>query len=97
MEARYFYQTALILYEKNDKEYTSKSAEWYLGLAQLCKPETFEYGDYSTSFVAHYNNEETKEAKEEVYKALMKIVGKLILIFRNLWTFVRGQPPIDQR
>ena len=69
MEGRYFYQTALILYEKNNMEFTSKNAEWYLGLAQLFKPEPLDYNHYRKP-------NEVKKEKQEVYKYLMKIIGK---------------------
>lgn len=69
MEARYFYQTAIILYEKNNAEYTPKNSEWYLGLAQLFKLEPQDYNNYR-------KQDKVVQEKQEVYKMLMKVIGK---------------------
>eukprot|EP00343_Euplotes_focardii_P005426 CAMPEP_0205814878 /NCGR_PEP_ID=MMETSP0205-20121125/20282_1 /ASSEMBLY_ACC=CAM_ASM_000278 /TAXON_ID=36767 /ORGANISM="Euplotes focardii, Strain TN1" /LENGTH=134 /DNA_ID=CAMNT_0053099897 /DNA_START=141 /DNA_END=542 /DNA_ORIENTATION=+ len=67
MESRYFFQTALLLYEKNNFEFTSKNGECYLGLAQLFKPEPQEFNNYR-------QKEDIKKEKQEVYRYLMKVI-----------------------
>jgi len=83
MEARYFYQTAIILFEKNNAEYTPKNAEWHLGLAQLFKLEPLNYDNFR-------RHDQVTEEKGEVYENLMKVIGKHLFLYLAIHEFLLG-------
>ena len=73
MEARYFYQTAILIYDKNNSEFTPNNAEWYMGLAQLFKQEPIEFNKYK-------KQEEVRNELSVMYTNLIKVIGNIIFI-----------------